>query len=249
MSPRRARVGRVATVVPRPGAVAGVALALVLGLAGCGSEEPAEPDEPSKAAVDCREQWNALGGEIADKDERTNPSALAPRWGSISAAVEHYRAAGEESDCGKTLDGEKAAVAALTSLSSKLARFDMELRLAQVRDAAARYAKSPRPPAPEASAGTKGKKAEKGKKQERPPRPPKPSEVAAALKSLTRQAPLATEQQGPGWQQARAIDLEDEKAVKKTVKDLAFLSEESKAYRASSDALATIRQALAATQD
>jgi hypothetical protein len=37
--------------------------------------------------------------------------------------------------------------------------------------------------------------------------------------------------------------------VKKAVKDLDFLSEESKAYRASSSALATIRKALAATQN
>jgi hypothetical protein len=221
-----------------------VALALVFGLAGCGSEEPAKADdEPSQAALDCRKQWSTLDGEIADKDERTNPSALPERWGSISAAVEHYQAAAEESDCGKTLDGEKATVAALTALSSKLAPFDMELRLLQVRDEAARYAKGPRPPAPKASSG------KKGKQQKRAPRPPKPAEVAAALKTLTRQAPLATEQQGPGWQQARAVELTDKSAVKKTVKDLAFLSRESKAYRASSNALGTIRQALAATQN
>jgi hypothetical protein len=235
MSPRRARVGR-------HGTAAGVAVTLVIALAGCGSDEPEKSDEPSKAALDCREEWNALGGEIADKDERTNPSALASRWGSISAAVEHYRSAAEASDCDETLEEEKANIAALTSLSGKLARFDMELRLLQVRDEAARYAKGPRPPAPKAE----GKK---GKKQKRPPRPPKPAEVAAALKTLTRQAPIATQQQGPGWQQAEAIDLDDAKAVKKTVKDLDFLSEESQAYRASSNALATIRRALAATQD
>jgi hypothetical protein len=215
----------------------------MIGLSGCGSSEPTKSEKPSKATLDCRKEWNDLGGQIADKDERTNPSALAPRWGSISAAVEHYRAAAEESDCGKTLDSEKAAIAKLTSFSGKLARFDMELRLVQVRAEAARYAKGPRPPAPKASTE------KKGKKQKRAPRPPKPTEVAAALKTLTRQAPVATEQQGPGWQQAQAIDLTDEKAVKKTVKDLDFLSDESKAFRASTGALATIRRALAATQN
>jgi hypothetical protein len=235
MSPRRARVRR-------HGAAAGVAVVLVMGLAGCGSDESAKPEGPSRAALQCREQWNALGGEIADKDERTNPSALAPRWGSISAAVEHYRSAAEGSDCDETLEKEKSAVAKLTSFSSKLARFDMELRLVQVRDEAAKYAQGPRPPAPKAEKG------KKGKKQKRAPRPPKPAEVAAALKTLTRQAPAATEQQRPGWQQAEAIDLDDAKAVKKAVKDLDFLSEESKAFRASSSALATIRRALAATQ-
>jgi hypothetical protein len=44
------------------------------------------------------------------------------------------------------------------------------------------------------------------------------------------------------------VDLSDAKAVKRTVRDLAFLSEESKAFGASSAALATIRAALAATQ-
>jgi hypothetical protein len=225
--------------------VVGLAAALVLALSGCGSDEPDTADEPSRAAQECREEWKDVRGEIAGREERTNPSALAPRWSSISAAVDHYVAAAESSDCGKTLDAEKKAVAALTAFSARLARFDMELRLTQVREEARRYARGPRPPAPRATP-SKGKK---GQQQEGPPRPPKPAEVAAALKSLTRQAPLATAQQGPGWQQARAIDLSDAKAVRKAVKDLAFLSEESKAYRAASEALATIRRALAATQD
>ena len=248
MSPRSARVRRAATVVLRPGLGVGLALALVLALVGCGSssssEKPRKPEGPSKAVLDCRQEWTDLGEEIADREERTNPAALAPRWNSISAAIDHYSGAAKASDCDQTLEDEKAAVTALNAFSAKLARFDMELRLEQVRDDAARYASGPRPPAPKASPSKKGKK---GKK--RPPRPPKPSEVAAALKTLTRQAPLATEQQGPGWQQARDTDPTDAKAVKKAVKDLDFLSEESKAYRAAREALGTIRRALAATPD
>ena len=65
---------------------------------------------------------------------------------------------------------------------------------------------------------------------------------------MTKQAPLATDQQAPAWQQARAVDLEDAAAVKKAVKDLAFISSESKAYRSATAALAEIRPALAANE-
>ncbi len=220
-------------------------LALLLATGACGSEAESSTEEPSKAARDCREQWQDLGDEIAGRDERTNPSALATRWNSISAAVEHYATAAKETDCEATLGAEKKAVAALTAFSAKLARFDMELQLTRVRDDAERYAKGPRPPAPKA---TPSKKGTKGKKQKPAPRPPKPSEVAAALKSLARRAPVATTQQRPGWQQAGATDPGDAKAVKKAVKDLAFLSEESKAYQAAASSLSTIRKAMAATQ-
>lgn len=224
--------------------MAGLALAL-LGLHGCGSDEDGEVEKPSRAAQECREEWSALGTEIADREDRSHPSALAQRWSSISAAVDHYRSAAEGSDCDKTLAAEKKAVAALAAFSGRLARFDMELRLAQIGDDAKRYASRPRPPAPEQDP----KKKQKGDKPAQPERPPKPAAVAAALATLTRQAPLATEQQAPGWQQARAVDLADAKATRKAVKDLEFLSEESAAYGRATAALGTIRRALAATQE
>ena len=46
----------------------------------------------------------------------------------------------------------------------------------------------------------------------------------------------------------RAGDLADTAVVKKAVKDLAFISSESKAYRTASAALAEIRKALRATE-
>ena len=124
-------------------------------------------------------------------------------------------------------------------MSPKLAPYDMELRLATVRDDAMAYAAAPRPPRPAPSPGKKGRKV-------RQPLPPRPADVSAALTTLTQQAPLATQQQGPAWQQAHVVELSDSAAVLKTVKDLAFLSTESAAYRQCTKALATIRTALAA---
>ncbi len=112
----------------------------------------------------------------------------------------------------------------------------MERRLEAVKEDAEAYAAAPRPPAPKPSPAKKGKKAKKA------PRPPKPADIKAALTTLTKQAPLATEQQEPAWQQARAVDLADTAVVKKAIKDLAFISKESKAYRTASAALAEIRQ-------
>ncbi len=60
---------------------------------------------------------------------------------------------------------------------------------------------------------------------------------------------MATQQQGPGWEQASVVDLSDTAATAKTVKDLGFLSTESSAWRACKVALATIAAALAAPTD
>ena len=74
------------------------------------------------------------------------------------------------------------------------------------------------------------------------------AQVAAALKSCTTQAPLATQQQGPGWEQARVIELTDPAAVTKAVKDLAFLSTQSPAWHSCVASLALIKTALAAAK-
>ncbi len=238
----RARVGRAPTLLPLSKRSAELAIGLVLGLlvvSGCGSDSGEEKsDEPSKAALDCRDEWKDLKGEIKGRDSLTYPSALAPKWNGILAATDHYAAAATADDCGKTISNEKKTIAALTAFGAKLRPYDMEYRLQAVKEDAEAYASGPRPPAPKPSPAKKGKKAKK------PPRPPKPSDIKAALATLTKQAPLATEQQTPAWQQARAGDVTDTAAVKKAVKDLAFLSSESKAYRTASAALAEIRPAL-----
>ena len=248
----RARVGRAPTVLrlPRgfPGSMSALVSGLVLGLllvtSGCGGDKSEKKsDEPSKAALDCRNEWKDLKDDVDGEVSKTNPSALAPRWNSIGAAVEHYVTSAKADDCGTTIEDQKKAMDALDAFGTKLRPYDMELRLDGVKDDAEAYAAAPRPPAPKPSPTKKGKKAKKA------PRPPKPADIEAALATLVKQAPLATDQQAPAWQQARAVDLEDSAAVKKAIKDLAFISKESKAYRASEAALAKIRPALAASDN
>ena len=226
------------------GLVPGLVLGMLLASAGCGSDDSEKKaDGPSKAALDCQAEWKELKSDVDGEESKTNPSALAPRWNSIGAAAEHYATSAKADDCGKTLDDEKKAMDALAAFVTRLKPYDMELRLELVKDDAEKYAAGPRPPAPKPSP------AKKGKKPKKEPRPPKPADIKAALATLTKQAPLATDQQAPAWQQARAVELEDAAAVKKAIKDLAFISSESKAYRSATAALAEIRPALAANKD
>ncbi len=124
----------------------------------------------------------------------------------------------------------------LTAFGAKLHPFDMELRLRLVKTGSAQYAAGPRP---KPSPAPKDKE-----KHQKPAQAPKPADIRAALRTLTKQAPLATKQQGAGWQQAHVVDLGDKAAVAKSVRDLAFLSTESPAYRACKAASAKIRTAL-----
>lgn len=228
--------------------VPGLLLALSLAAGGCGgsSDAGSAEKEPSKATTACRERWSDLADDVNGREKKTNPSALAQRWSSIAATISHYATAGTESDCDGTLTDVEQAMTDLTGFGGKLAAYDMELRLQQVKAGAEEYAASPRPdtPAPSAAPKTKGKKA---KKPRPAPLPPKPAAVAKALGTLTRQAPLATKQQEAGWQQARAVELSDAKAVAKAERDLEFLSTQSPAYRASTAALTRIRAALKAS--
>lgn len=212
------------------GRVPGVALALALalggGLAGCGSTARTSPvTSPDAAATACRAQWRTLGEKIQGQAARTQPSALPQRWSNLSATVDYFRTSATRADCGARLAGEQQAIAALEAFGARLAAYDVELRLATVRSAATTYAAGPAPAKPR-----KGVVA--------------PAAVTAALATLTTQAPLATAQQGPAWQQASEVDLGDAAATAKAVRDLQFLSSQSPAYVASSAALATIAAAL-----
>jgi hypothetical protein len=223
---------------------AAIAVALVLLVTGCGSDEK-KADGPDKATVACRGQWKDLAKQVRGNDQKTNPSALAERWNTVDASIEYYQSSAKASGCDEAIEHQKDAITALTTFGEKLAPYDMELRLEQVRDAATAYAAGPRPtPSPSPSATPKNKK--KQRKQKPPPLPPAPAAVAAALKTMTTQAPVATEQQGPGWDQARVIELTDPAAVAKSVKDLAFLSTESPAWRSCAASLALIKAALVA---
>jgi hypothetical protein len=237
----RARVARATLAVPRPALVCGLLLGLILA-AGCGSSGgEKKADAPSKATVVCREKWKALEDKIGDRDSATQPSALAQRWNSIAATVGYYAISATKADCDEALANQDKAMVALTAFSARLKRYDMEARLERVKAAGQKYATSPRPSAPKPTPSKKGKK-----KKKAAPRAPKPTDIAAALKTCARKAPLATQQQDAGWQQARVIDLADKAAMAKTVKDLSFLSTQSPAYRACTAALNQVRTALRA---
>jgi hypothetical protein len=213
-------------------------------LAGCGSSD--QPgDEPSKAALACRGEWKDLGKQVDGRDEETNPSALAARWNSIVATIEYYSTSATAKGCDEAIAQQKEAISALSAFAAKLAPYDMELRLEQVREDAEAYAAGPTP-SPSPTPSPKDKK-QKKKQVKPPPGPPSPPTISNAVKTLIAQAPVATEQQGPGWQQARVVELTDDAAVAKTVRDLAFLSTQSPAWQASITALAQIKLALAAT--
>ncbi len=242
----RARLGPAPVVDPvlrpLPALAASLVLGLLLAVAGCGSngDRAQSGDRPDEATTSCRQEWKELAKKVQGRDKQTNPSALAARWNTVSATIDYYATSASEKDCGKTLASQQKAMEALRSFGARLARYDMELRLDQVRSEAEKYAAGPRPPAPKAS------KASKGKKKQRPPRAPRPADVAAALKTLTRQAPVSARQQQAGWEQALVAELGDAAAVKKTVKDLSFLSNQSRAYRICVTELALVRKALSA---
>lgn len=222
-----------------------LAAVLGIGLSGCsdagGTGGAAAADgsaTPDAETVACRKQWRDLGEEVAGHDSLQQPSSLASRWRNVSATLDYYAVSAKSTDCGDAMARQRGAIRALEYLSAQLQPYDMELQLGVVEEPAQSYATSPRPPRPSPSP------AKKGKKPVQQPRPPKPADVAAALETLTERAPLATEQQRPGWQQAEVVELSDDAAVRKTLKDLKFLSEESKAFAAASKALRTIRAAV-----
>ena len=163
----------------------------------------------------------------------------------MAATVDYYRTTATKSDCGDPIDEQEHAISALKAFSARLTGFDMEAQLALVRQAAQAYAAGPWPARPRRPAPTK-KDNKKRKKKPKPVRPPKPALVGAALTALTAQAPVASQQQGPAWEQASVVDLSDTAATAKAIKDLQFLSTQSSGWRACQVALATIRAALAA---
>jgi hypothetical protein len=220
-----------------------VALALPsLAACGGGDDTSDQPAKPSKSATACREKWKKLGDDVASQAAETNPSALPQRWNTVAATIDYYSTSATGKGCADQIDEQQQAITALKAFSAQLTSYDMQAQLALVQDDATTYAGGPWPAAPSPSPGTK----KGGKKKPKPVRPPKPALVAAALKSLVSQAPVATQQQGPGWEQASVVDLGDTAAVAKAKKDLAFLSTESSGWRACQVSLGLIRQALAA---
>ena len=116
-------------------------------------------------------QWKDLGKQVRGNDEKTNPSALAPRWNSVVATIDYYASSAKASGCDKAVDRQKDAITALTAFGTKLAPYDMELRLEQVRDDAEAYAAAPRPPATTPSADAEGARSRRNRRSRSRPRP------------------------------------------------------------------------------
>lgn len=208
-------------------AVLGLAGLLTGLLSGCGiagGSDDRQAAPPSAAAAKCRDQWSALGDQLAKRAAAATPSALPARQNTLVATVDYYAKTGTAKDCGSALDKVRRSITAETALSRKVAAYDLELALAQVRSRATAYA-STRPGKPAAEK-------------------PEPAQVRVALRTLTTQAPLATAQQQSGWQQVETLSLDDPRALAKSLKDLAFLSSQSPAFVSGRQALATIRAAI-----
>lgn len=209
---------------------------LTLGVSGCGGEATSASSttrKPDAAVTACRGQWKDLGKTVQARSAGTTPSALAERWNSVAATVDYYATSAKTTDCDSTLAAQTRAMSALTAFARRLTPYDMELRLTRLEQGATAYAARTRAPVT--------KPAKRGAKA---PKAPAPKAVVLALRTLEAQAPLASRQQGPAWEQANAVDLTAEASVAKAVKDLKFLSSESKAYRAASAAAAQIATAV-----
>lgn len=209
---------------------------LTLGVSGCGGEASsaaASTKQPDAAVSACRGQWKDLENTVQARSAGETPSALAERWNSVAATLDYYATSARAKDCDPTLAAQTRAISALTTFERRLTAYDMELRLTRLEQGATAYAARTKAPATKPS--KKGAKA---------PKAPAPKAVGRALRTLRTQAPLASRQQGPAWEQANAVDLTVKASVAKAVKDLKFLSGESKAYRAASAAAAQIATAV-----
>ena len=224
---------------PVRGSVVAVPLALLL-TAGCGGGGTDSSDArstrsaaPDSATTACRAQWKELRGTVAGQDTATTPSSLPGRWNSVVATLDYYVTTATSKDCGSTLQSQQQAMTRLRAFNRTLAAYDLPLRLGRLEDPGSTYAARARAATKKSGTGPKAK-VRTG---------PPPKKVKAALATLTTQAPRATKDQAPGWAQATATDPADRAAVRKAVKDLKFLSGQSRAYRAGSAAAATVQRA------
>lgn len=206
-------------------------LALAGGLSGCGGTDEgsdasaAASEKPDPEDTACRDKWRDLADEVGDKAEDEHPSALAGRWTSVAATIDYYAVSGSASDCTKTLGEQTEQLEAIDALSASLRRYDVAYQHDRLEDDATAYA----PP-----------------KQKGATKAPSKRAVRQALATLEKKAPRSAEDQDAGWQQATAIDPREAKARRKAQKDLAFLSEESKAWRQARTAQRTVERALRA---
>lgn len=217
------------TVLPVP------LLALALLTGGCApfasddgpqARQASASQEPSAEDSACREKWRDLAGEVEERADDEHPSSLAGRWTSVAASLDYYAVNASASDCEKTLPAQEKQVGELDDFIDSIREHDVLWQHDRLEERATAYA----PP----KDGRKGSE------------PPSQASVRKALRTMEQRAERAEKDQQPGWQQATVVELDDAKAVRKARKDLAFLSEESAAWRAADEAQRTIERALRA---
>jgi hypothetical protein len=198
---------------------AAVATALVVAMAGCGSDsDGGDATKAERALEECHAQWRDVGETVVGMDQDPNPSALADRWTSVVATVEYYKTADRIEDCQATIETQLDAVTALRQFSEKLRPYDMTYQLSQVRAAIDLYVNDPLP----APARNENHKLV---------RPPSKEDVSAAMQTLSENAAQANVELEPGWEQTKSVDLTDVTALTKTMQDLDFLAQDSPHWR------------------
>jgi hypothetical protein len=228
----------------RPTAVLlGATLAFVL--AGCGAstapgtggtDGPVATTTATPAATPalsaCQAQWSDLAEALAGRDAATDPSDLADRWAPVLATAEHYRASATDDDCVgpiAPLAQAQDTIARIEELSAQLRQFDVAHRAAPLLSDAAAYLRNPLP----RPRGT-GPHAD---------RPPSKADVRRALAVLEQQTAASFADMKDGWDEANAVDLADDAAVRRTVADLRFLAGDSAPFRACAAALVVLTRA------
>ena len=202
-------------------------LGCALGACGQGSRSDAEAAAEAKATRAlklCRAQWHDVGDSVTGMDQDPNPSALASRWTSVIATVQYYETAPSAKSCQTAVETQLKAITALRDFADKLRPYDMTYPLEQVRASIDLYLSDPLP-AP--VRGQDGKRVQ----------PPAKSAVAAAMKTLTDNAAEANAELQPGWEQTTSVDLSDDAALTKVMKDLDFLAQDSPHWRQCETAL------------
>lgn len=202
-------------------------------LAGCGdagrATAPAHPRAGTPAAVACRARWQQLTNSLAGRDQQVDPSDLADRWTTVLATAQYYATSATAGDCGSALREQQHTVRALQDWSARLRAYDVPSRFGDLAPVATDYLLAPLP-AVRHDHGTVQK-------------PPSKRQVQQALTTLQNTATLATTDMRAGWDEADAVDLGDAAAVRRTLKDLAFLAGDSTPYQQCEAALRVLERA------
>lgn len=189
----------------------------------------AHPPDAAAAAVGCRERWQQVAGSLAGRDQQVNPSDLAERWTSVLATAQYYATSATAGDCGATLRAAQDTIGRIQDWSAKLRRYDVPSRFGALAPVATDYLLAPLP-SPRRDHGTVE-------------RPPTKAQVRRALTTLQDSATLATTDMQAGWDEADAVDLTDQAAVRRTLADLDFLAGDSTPFQQCAGALAVLERA------